>query len=425
MRRIVMTAIASMSLAAPSAALAHNGEHHHHHRGRHHRHAHVLAFHAQAPAGATAPSTSTPSSESAGTVVSFSEGTLTLKLSDGSFVSGKVTERTEIECPAGASSVASAADFRGHDQGADNGRGDDNDRFDDRGQGGPGPSGDDHGDCPGHDAGAQTEHCEGALRGLLYRARATLRTAAAALTPPPLLAWAARGAGPGAPTVERIAELGAGGGAAAGIAGLVLKGSVVAVTAGALATGASVISLHERHAGQTRARASVSQPALAGPSAARVTRLDSSGPARGTSAALLGRRAAATSRERAAGQRHGASRGRDGPRAPHELTAVVLPSQAESERGVARRSDGSGSPRGRDGREGFDTGRRHRGSDIHARDADSHPHGSGDAGPRLEGSTPSRSSHRGDSSSEDASTRSEDAQPTHLESNGSQGRREP
>jgi hypothetical protein len=162
MRRIVMTAIASVSLAAPSAALAHNGEHHHHHRGRHHRHAHVLAFHAQAPAGSTgasAPSTSTPSSESAGTVVSFSEGTLTLKLSDGSSVSGKVTERTEIECPAGASSVASAADFRGHDQGDDNGRGDDNDRFDDRGQGGPGPSGDDHGDCPGHDAGAQTEHC--------------------------------------------------------------------------------------------------------------------------------------------------------------------------------------------------------------------------------------------------------------------------
>ncbi len=162
MRRIIMTAVASLTLVAPSAALAHNGEHHHHHRGRHHRHAHVLAFHAQAPAGSATPTGSTPtSSDSAGTVVSFSEGTLTLKLSDGSSVSGKVTERTEIECPASTSSIASAADFGRHDQGDNNDQSDDNDRFDDRGhdQGGPGPSGDDHGDCPGHEAGAQTEHC--------------------------------------------------------------------------------------------------------------------------------------------------------------------------------------------------------------------------------------------------------------------------
>lgn len=77
---------------------------------------------------------------------------------------------------------------------------------------------------------------EGALRGLLYRARATLRSAAAALTPPPLLEWAA-GGGAAAPT----AELAAGGGAA-GLAGVLLKGAVVAVTAGALATGASVVA---------------------------------------------------------------------------------------------------------------------------------------------------------------------------------------
>jgi len=80
---------------------------------------------------------------------------------------------------------------------------------------------------------------EGALRGLLYRARATLRSAAAALTPPPLLEWAAGGGGAG-PTAERLTEVTAGGGAA-GIAGVLLKGAVVAVTAGALATGASVV----------------------------------------------------------------------------------------------------------------------------------------------------------------------------------------
>lgn len=89
---------------------------------------------------------------------------------------------------------------------------------------------------------------QGALRGLLYRARATLRSAAAAVTPAPLLEWACGSAGTAAPTAERLAELSAGGGAA-GLAGLLLKGSVVAVTAGALATGASVVANHD-HAGR-------------------------------------------------------------------------------------------------------------------------------------------------------------------------------
>jgi hypothetical protein len=151
---MIITAAAAISLAAPSAALAHNGEHHHHHRGRHHNHAHVLAFHAQEPASAP----TTPASQSAGAVVSFAEGTLTIKLTDGSMVSGRVSERTEIECPV---TIAGAADFdNGHD------RGDENDRFDDRGQdgsGGPGAGGNDgrHGDCPGHDENAHdgAEHC--------------------------------------------------------------------------------------------------------------------------------------------------------------------------------------------------------------------------------------------------------------------------
>ena len=52
---------------------------------------------------------------------------------------------------------------------------------------------------------------EGALRGLLYRARATLRSAAAALTPAPLLKWASGGSGTAGPTAERLAELTAAG----------------------------------------------------------------------------------------------------------------------------------------------------------------------------------------------------------------------
>ncbi len=166
MRRMIMTAVATVSLAAPSAALAHNGEHHragerqHHHRG-HHRHAHVLAFHAQAPASSnstTSPSATPPvSGDSAGTIASFTNGVLTITLNDGSSVSGKVTERTEIECPAPS---ASAADFSGHDSGDDNG-------FDGRGNdssSGPGPSDGQHGDCPGHDDNGHdaAEHCTSA-----------------------------------------------------------------------------------------------------------------------------------------------------------------------------------------------------------------------------------------------------------------------
>lgn len=82
---------------------------------------------------------------------------------------------------------------------------------------------------------------EGAVRGLLYRARRALRSAAAALTPPPLLAWAAGGAGTAPPSAERLAELSAAGGAA-GLTGLLLKGAAVAVTAGAVATGATVVN---------------------------------------------------------------------------------------------------------------------------------------------------------------------------------------
>src|SRR5918992_774971 len=47
---------------------------------------------------------------------------------------------------------------------------------------------------------------DGAVRGLVYRARATLRTAATALTPAPLAHWAASAESQNAPLAERIAE---------------------------------------------------------------------------------------------------------------------------------------------------------------------------------------------------------------------------
>ena len=87
---------------------------------------------------------------------------------------------------------------------------------------------------------------DGALRGLLYRARATLRSAAAAVTPQPLIEWASGGSGASVPTAEL-----SGAGGAFGATGLLLKGAVVAVTAGALATSAAVVQ-HHRHASAGR-----------------------------------------------------------------------------------------------------------------------------------------------------------------------------
>jgi RNA polymerase sigma factor (sigma-70 family) len=88
----------------------------------------------------------------------------------------------------------------------------------------------------------------GAVRGLLYRARTTLRTAATVLTPPQLLGWLAGRSDQGGPAPERVAELVGGGGAvgvggAAGVGGLLLKGGAVVLTVGTVLTGAAVVHL--------------------------------------------------------------------------------------------------------------------------------------------------------------------------------------
>jgi len=123
MRRILLMALASSALAlfAPSAATAaHHGRSRHRAHHAKHRHrssaAKLLQFGAPVPAPATtgattqgsaggsagAPRTTTtppaPTEETAGTVKSFTEGVLVITLKDGSTVSGKVTEETELHC---------------------------------------------------------------------------------------------------------------------------------------------------------------------------------------------------------------------------------------------------------------------------------------------------------------------------------------
>jgi hypothetical protein len=105
MKRILLVAVSSsaLALAAPGMAAAHHHHHAKHHSKHHKRHAaraRVLTFRAtSAPATTPATTPATPSTESAGKVASFKEGVLTITLNDGTPVSGKVTEKTEIHCP--------------------------------------------------------------------------------------------------------------------------------------------------------------------------------------------------------------------------------------------------------------------------------------------------------------------------------------
>ncbi|HWJ50115.1 MAG TPA: sigma-70 family RNA polymerase sigma factor, partial [Solirubrobacteraceae bacterium] len=92
----------------------------------------------------------------------------------------------------------------------------------------------------------------GAVRGLIYRARATLRGAAAALTPQPLISWLYGGAAKVTPTAQRIAELSAQGGGGSA-PGTIFRGAALAVTAVVLVAGAAEVPLHHHAAHHAKA----------------------------------------------------------------------------------------------------------------------------------------------------------------------------
>jgi hypothetical protein len=98
-----------------------------------------------------------------------------------------------------------------------------------------------------------------------------LRAAAGAITPSPLVSWAL-GVTRGTPVVERLAELGAGGGSA-GLAGLLMKGGAVAVTASVLAGGIVTGHHHPKPtAKRTAAHGSRSAPTLLAVASVKPTR---------------------------------------------------------------------------------------------------------------------------------------------------------
>lgn len=85
---------------------------------------------------------------------------------------------------------------------------------------------------------------DGAVRGLLYRARATLRAAAAALAPPPLLRWAYGQVSRHASSAGAAAEASARG-AGVEVGANLIKG--VAIAAIAFGGGAAAVTLHDQH----------------------------------------------------------------------------------------------------------------------------------------------------------------------------------
>jgi len=140
MKRILLLVIGvlALAIAVPSAASAHGHHHGHHH---HHKAKHARLKHFGAKANVNDPAT-----PDAGTVDSFTDGTLTIRLSNGNTVSGAVDEDTVINCiPAQPTATTSQDNEGDDDQGDDPGDDDQGDQ----------PGDDDQGDEPGDDQGEQ------------------------------------------------------------------------------------------------------------------------------------------------------------------------------------------------------------------------------------------------------------------------------
>lgn len=146
MRKFLFVALLSgaLTVAMPATSLA---RHHHRH---HHHHARIRHEHFGTAGGSTTTSSGTTSGDdmqgTAGTVDSFTNGVLTIRLNDGSTVSGMVTGATELKCEApenevndndgndGGSGDRNAMDDGGGSSGGDNNSGDDNGGDNDQGE---------------------------------------------------------------------------------------------------------------------------------------------------------------------------------------------------------------------------------------------------------------------------------------------------
>jgi RNA polymerase sigma factor (sigma-70 family) len=213
-----------------------------------------------------------------------------------------------------------------------------------------------------------------AVRGLVYRARATLR-GAAALLPQPLLSWASGGSGAAVSTGERLTEASAGGGGALAIGGSLLKGAAVAITAaGALAGAAQVVPLRGHHARSAQLQAHVAAVAQLAGTVAPVAAAETSRSAQPRSPSGAAGGAAGAGMRAAARRRHAHHRGT--PESGRDLTgthrAVTAPAEeaapvraephsteetaSPGHKMQGRSEDSAGSPEANERRPGHDAG---------------------------------------------------------------------
>ncbi|HEY4450094.1 MAG TPA: hypothetical protein VGN13_00690 [Solirubrobacteraceae bacterium] len=136
MKRMLLAAATStiVALAAPGMASAHKAKCHgrSHHACTHVRNAHharVLSFGTALSPTGSAPTGTTPTAPGgeAGKVASFEGGVLVITLNDGSTVSGKVTEQTELRCESATAAEGNQGDDNSDGNGDENsgGNGDD------------------------------------------------------------------------------------------------------------------------------------------------------------------------------------------------------------------------------------------------------------------------------------------------------------
>jgi RNA polymerase sigma factor (sigma-70 family) len=243
-----------------------------------------------------------------------------------------------------------------------------------------------------HEVAAALGLTDGAVRGLIYRARATLRAAATALTPTPFVTWAAAAGEHSAPLAQRLSEVAAGGGTA-GVIGVLVKGGAAAVTAGALVAGVSAVHPHV---------ASVSHASTARHGVQR-----SRSPAEALPAAVLA--ADVVSRAALPGGGDSAPRGAAQPHR-HANQDVTAPSRrdGESDHKQQHQSASQPAPADHSGDQGVSTD--HHSSDVHTGSDSGSSVGSGDSASSGTGTAGSGSPHgdstppSGDSGSAPSST---------------------
>jgi len=120
-----------MALAVPAAPAVAHGSGHHKAKKRGHKTRHHVVFHRRAHHRLTISDAGDPKiADRIGTIVSFADGVLTIKLDGGKTIEGAVTEKTEIEwetLPDYPSSKTSSARSSDNDEGDDD-HGDRDDR---------------------------------------------------------------------------------------------------------------------------------------------------------------------------------------------------------------------------------------------------------------------------------------------------------